>query len=394
MPPRGSVWDFGRRIWSARRAASRPSFLSVNRPLVILQSDDWGRVGIRDQEGYEAIRANGMQLGQHPYDFYTLETAADVTALAEMLKGHKDSTGRPPCLVMNFMMANLDFDRMRTRDFQEICLLYLSNGLPGRWKRTKLFDAYRQGIAEGIFYPALHGLTHFCRPAVEHALAHDHQRRELLHTLWKSETPFIYWRMPWIGYEYQSFDKQSDGILPFQTQELLIKRTAQEFEKFFCRPPFSACAPGYRANQDTIRAWSKNGVRVAQNGSGSPLPPHFVEQDVLTLSRTIDVEPASRDFSIEKYIQLADRTLARGVPAIISVHSINFHSTLKDFRTPTLKVLDELLSALEHKYPDLLYVHDEDMYQIVSSGKLESRDGLVALNVIQREVSRSGLVTG
>lgn len=388
------MWNFGKRLWSARRAASRPSFLSVNRPLVILESDDWGRVGIRDQEGYEAIRANGIQLGQHPYDFYTLETAADVTALAEMLKSHRDSIGRSPCLVMNFMMANLDFDLMASRDFHEICLLYLSNGLPGRWKRTRLFDAYRQGVAEGIFYPALHGLTHFCRSAVAYALAHDEKRRELLRTLWKSDTPFIYWRMPWIGYEYQNFEKHGDGILPLETQELLIQRTAQEFERFFGKHPFSACAPGYRSNADTVRAWSKNGVRVAQNGSGSPVPPHFVEEGVLNLSRTIDVEPASRDFAIEKYIQLADRTLARGVPAIISVHSINFHSSLKDFRTPTLKVLDEILSALEHKYPDLLYVHDEDMYQIASSGKLEGRDGFVTLNVVQREVSGSGLVTG
>jgi hypothetical protein len=56
------------------------------------------------------------------------------------------------------------------------------------------------------------------------------------------------------------------------------------------------------------------------------------------------------------------------LPVIISVHSINFHSSLKDFRTPSLAALDSLLSGLESKHPELLYVHDEDLYGIVTQG--------------------------
>ena len=33
--------------------------------------------------------------------------------------------------------------------------------------------------------------------------------------------------------------------------------------------PQSACAPGYRANDDTHRAWAQYGIRVAQNGPGN-----------------------------------------------------------------------------------------------------------------------------
>jgi hypothetical protein len=67
-------------------------------------------------------------------------------------------------------------------------------------------------------------------------------------------------------------------------------------------------------------------------------------------------------------LQVAGNCFSRGLPVIISVHSINFHSSLKDFRTPSLAALDSLLSALESKYPELLYVHDEDMYGIVTQG--------------------------
>src|SRR5882724_6345176 len=69
--------------------------LSFSRPLVLLQSEDWGRVGVRDREGYEQLRASGVHLGENPYDYYSLETAEDVMALRDLLKRHRDSTGRP-----------------------------------------------------------------------------------------------------------------------------------------------------------------------------------------------------------------------------------------------------------------------------------------------------------
>jgi hypothetical protein len=383
------MWNLGKRLWNGSGRESSRSFFFVDRPLVILQSDDWGRVGVRDREGYEALRQSGIQLGQHPYDFYTLETAADVTALMEMLQRHKDSAQRSPCMVMNFLLANLDFARMAAREFQEVCLLFLSNGLPGSWRRPKLFDCYREGIARGVFYPALHGLTHFCRTVVEGALLNDSKRSELLRTVWKAETPFIYWRMPWIGYEYHNPEKSSAGFLAAETQQVLIRRTAEEFRKFFSRLPVTACAPGYRANESTHRAWVECGVRVAQNGSGAPLPPHFDECEILNLYRTIDIEPSSRDLSVEKYVQLAASNFSRGVPAVVSVHSINFHSSLKDFRTPTLRVLDEFLSVLESRHPDLLYVTDEDMYQIVTEGKFRADGQTTIVKVNQQRPAMS-----
>src|SRR5438094_5550076 len=103
---------------------------------------------------------------------------------------------------MNFILANLNFPKMGEDKFRELQLLPLTRGLPGHWKRPGLFQAYRQGIADGVFFPALHGLTHFCRRTVEHALAENAERGTLLRTCWKVETPYIYWRMPWVGYEY------------------------------------------------------------------------------------------------------------------------------------------------------------------------------------------------
>ena len=354
---------------------------------MLLQSDDWGRVGVRDKEGYELLRAEGVRLGEHPYDFYTLETAEDVTAIHELLKRHRDSTGRSACMGMNFVMANLDFKKISKSGFRDISLMPLTDGLPGNWKREGLFEAYRSGIEDGVFSPSLHGLTHFCPLAIEHALAKNNPQSHLLRTLWRAETPYIHWRMPWVGYEYHNPEKPRQGFLSAELQAKGIKEAAGIFKKSFSLAATSACAPGYRANSDTHKAWAGHGIRVVQNGSGSPLPPHMDAFEMLHLHRTIDIEPSQRDLPVEKYIQLAEGCFARGVPAIISVHAINFHSSLKDFRSPTLYLLDEFLTALERKFPNLLYVHDMDAYDIVSRGKFRSVGGTVSVGVRSVDMS-------
>jgi hypothetical protein len=374
------LFDFAKKLRTFGRISPLRT-LSFSRPLLLLQSDDWGRVGVRDREGYEQLRASGVHLGENPYDYYSLETAEDVMLLRDLLKRHRDSTGRPACVVMNFLLANLDFQKTTATGFKDIHLKLLSQGLPGAWKRPGLFEAYRQGISDDVFYPALHGLTHFCRLPVERALTSPGDRNDLLHTLWKAETPYIFWRMPWIGYEYSNPEKPQAGFLDAEAQSNLIVEAAREFQKFFATPPLSACAPGYRANDDTHRAWSQCGVRVAQNGSGGALPPHMDEWEMLNLHRTIDFEPFERGLPLEKYMQLAERCFERGIPAIVSVHSINFHSSLRDFRGPALHALDEFLSALEAKHPDLLYVHDMNVYELVTRGKFKGPRGPVSVEV-------------
>jgi hypothetical protein len=353
--------------------------------LVVLQSDDWGRVGIRDREGYEFLQSKGLKLGEHPYDFYSLETADDVSALGALLSRHRDSSSRPACMVMNICMANLDFTAMKASGFSGIDLLPLARGLPGSWSRPGLLEAYRAGIRDGLFYPGVHGLTHFCPIAVESALRKDGEHAQLLQLLWEAETPYIYWRMPWIGYEHWNPEGPRAGYLRPELQELQVRKARECFLALFGAEPVSACAPGYYANHDTRSAWSESGIQIAQNGSANGWNAPWIDEiGLLQLYRAMDFEPGQRELEIDKYIQVADSYVARGLPVIISMHSINFHSTLKDFRTRSLEALDSLLQALEAKYPDLLYVHDQDLYAIVTEGAFRSREDRITVNA-QRE---------
>ena len=385
-----------RKVWTRGSLLPAEGFI-FGRPLVVLQSDDWGRAGVKDREGWEALLALGLNLGERNYDFYSLETAEDVEAIVEVLSRHRDSNGRPACLGMNFIMANVDFPKVKADNFRQIHLRSLADGLPDGWNRTGLFEAYQHGISAGVLSPALHGTTHFCRPAVERNLNDSGERGSLLRMFWKADVPYIHWRMPWIGFEYSEPRQNGREVfLGAESQERMIADAVKRFTQLFSKTPRSACAPGYRANKITHLAWAKHGIQVSQNGPGSNLPPHFElhdgvrskekrEASLLHLYRTLDFEPSSsEEISVEACVQMAENNFARGIPAIISVHSINFHSTLKDFRSRTLRLLDEFLTALESKYPDLLYVRDEDLYDLVDKGEFESMGSAMRVQVTNR----------
>ncbi len=356
--------------------AEAPLALSFDRPLVLIQSDDWGRAGVRDREGWDELCGAGLNLGEKPYDYYSLETAEDVHALAAVLRKHQDSTGRRPSLVMNFIMANVDFERTFEPGREQIPLRPLGDGWPGAWNRPQLLEAYRAGIREGLFYPALHGLTHFCECAVARELNTGGERGHLLKLLWQAQTPYIHWRMPWVGYEYWDQEMQpARRFLALDTQRDRIRRASEIFHRLFETTPFSACAPGYRANEDSRTAWFEAGVRVAQNGPGRRKAPGLDERGMLSTFRTVEIEPAVGSCRLEELIKQVGECFAGGCPAVISIHSINFHSTIRDFCTPTLELLDEFLTTIETKWPRLLYLHDADLFAIATEGSYAGENG-------------------
>jgi hypothetical protein len=237
-------------------------------------------------------------------------------------------------------------------------------------------------------------MTHFCTQAVQRNLSGGGERAALLQTIWEAGTPYIHWRMPWIGYEYWDPEMPPDDrFLLAASQQELIGEMVGAFAKLFSALPFSACAPGYRSNDGTVRAWAQHGVRVAQNGPEGVIPPHIDRDEVLQVFRTIEFEPATDvNFSLDRCLDEAEACFARGVPAIVSVHSINFHSTVKDFRSQTLQYLDEFLRVIQSRHSDLLYLNDKELYEVVQHGCYETAGGMVRVDVTRKSFIKAQML--
>lgn len=182
---------------------------------------------------------------------------------------------------------------------------------------------------------------------------------------------------------------EDERFLPIELQREMIGYAVGAFVKLFSSLPYSACAPGYRSNDDTHRSWAQHGIRVAQNGPGGLIPPHFDQNDILQLSRTVEFEPTSDpDFSGEACLRQAESCFELGIPAVVSLHSINFHSSVRNFRSRTLKLLDEFLTGLESRHTDLLYLHDEELYELLQNGSYKAAQGNVLATVIKKKFTK------
>ncbi len=368
--------------WNWRNRQPVDAFF-FDRPILLLQSDDWGRVGVRDRAGLRELRAAGLDIGSRPYDLHSLETAEDVAALASMLEKHEDSAGRAASLQMNFVTSNLDFKRMAAEGYRQLQYKTLAAGWPGKWRRPGLLRAYRDGMKQGLFVAGFHGATHFCASAVEGRLGEESPEGELLRTLLQAETPYIHSRMPWVGYEYWDRTASDWGeFLPEAEQRISIREGMEQMVKLFGVSPVSACAPGYRANRATVRSWQREGVRVMQTGPGSIVAPNMDANGMLRLSRNVHIEPATAPgITLQDTIHQAQRLLDAGFPAVVSLHSINFQSKLMNYRDYTLTHLSQFLTAMEKRFPRLLYLNDASLYELVNRGIVQTSTGTLRVKV-------------
>lgn len=104
----------------------------------------------------------------------------------------------------------------------------------------------------------------------------------------------------------------------------------------------------------------------------------------------MEFEPAvSPDFSLDACLRRAEACFERKIPAIASVHSINFHSSVQDFRSRTLEFMDRFLATLESTHPDLLYLHGEEIYEVVKKGSCETAQGTIGVNVTRKSFTKS-----
>jgi hypothetical protein len=194
-------------------------------------------------------------------------------------------------------------------------------------------------------------------------------------------------RTPWLGFEYRDESGGEGGEwLDLPAQRELIQEGKDLFRRIFRKDPLSACAPGYRANKDTLRGWAEAGIRVVQEGPGFARAPYFDSHGLLRLHRNIPFEPAlDAKGSMEgEILKKAEEAFRKGWPAVLCMHSINFHSTLKNHRDLTLDRLDRFLTLLESRFGDILYLHDLDLWQILHEGRFAPEGKEVAIPLRNR----------
>src|SRR5690554_5731240 len=92
----------------------------TNRKIVVIESDDWGSIRMRNKKSFDALSQAGIQLDHSKYDSLdSLENKEDLELLFEVLEKHKDSHGNTAKFTTNMVMNNPDFEKIEANDFQQ-----------------------------------------------------------------------------------------------------------------------------------------------------------------------------------------------------------------------------------------------------------------------------------
>jgi peptidoglycan/xylan/chitin deacetylase (PgdA/CDA1 family) len=337
--------------------------VAPTRPIVVIESDDWGRTGLPSLAAMELLKAAGSPIGESPWDFYGLESEDDVIRLGDMLSEICDSDGNPACITANFIMANADLARMRDENFETFHALPITSGFPPPGDST-LLPAYRRNVAARVFHPGLHGFTHFNVSALMKLLKEESIRGDQMRQLAYYGVPYLASLTPECNFALVERRNGDELFLSEPEQASWIEAGVKLFEEAFGRRPTTVCAPGYRANEATFRVWRRHGFESAQfNGKRGVA----LLDGMTLLERNVSLEPAlHKTQGAAAAIAAAGRAVRCGFPIVICSHSINYMSHFFGYASEGRRELGELLHGLLKTFPNLRFASDAD---IVSAWK-------------------------
>lgn len=364
-----------------RKSLSNIPGWSTKRHIVVFESDDWGSIRTRSKQDYDALLAAGLNVNGSCFPKYDcLESNADLERLYELLSKHKDSTGRPAVFTPMCVMANPDFERIEKNGFSE----YVFEPMPETHKHyvghERVVDLWREGIEKRLFVPALHAREHLnyvrwmenVRTNEGMRLAFEHQSMGA--SRYKGEP---------VGEYLGAFKPTTTNDLPLL--QSVVEDAGRLFEEICGYKPTHFIAPNAEPMRGLDPSFAKIGVKYITNaklrhpdlGNGRTrnefvwLGKYYKDLDIINITRNgafEQVDPG-HDWVDECMADIAN-AFKWHKPCVISSHRVNYIGGIDEGNaTLGLKLLDQLLTEIEKKWPDVEYMTSTELGDIIRKEK-------------------------
>lgn len=349
----------------------------TSRHIVVFESDDWGSIRMSNKNDWDELLKMGYAVDKRPYErFDTLESAEDLEALFEVLGKHKDSKGNHPVITANMLMANPDFEKIEKSNYQEYYFEPIANTYNRYYGSAKVLDLMRQGIDEGMFMPQSHGREHF---NVTQWMKGLQSGDEDLLTAFKFGMCGIAPKA-----HPEEGNKLMNALLAGNDEEQkrideIVAEGLGLFKDLWGFQSKTFVAPCYLWNEKTEKVLSANGVKLIQTSrtskpfSKSPSRYFYSgRQNKLGMVysiRNCQFEPATNEDSknVDVLMKQIDRSFAQNKIAVFSTHRINYVGGIdKKNQMRTSRVLDEFLTQLLCKYPNVEFMSSDKLIDILS----------------------------
>ena len=158
-----------------KRSATNIPGWRTNRKIVVIESDDWGSIRMPSREVYNMLLKGGIRVDLCPYNrFDSLASEDDLSALFEVLTRFRDKNGNHPVITANTVVANPDFEKIKTSEFEKYHYEPFTETLKKYPAHKKSFELWKQGIKEKVFHPQFHGREHVNVPLWLELLKQNH----------------------------------------------------------------------------------------------------------------------------------------------------------------------------------------------------------------------------
>jgi hypothetical protein len=262
-------------------------------------------------------------------------------------------------------MANADLRRMRDQSYKEFLWKPIAEGFPEPWTDS-LLDTYRSLIARGVFYPGLHGFTHFNESALMAALQDSGARGNSARLLAENDIAYLASITPEYNFALACSKSGDDGLRPLTEQAEWLSRGIELFKRTFGFSPVTFCAPGYRADHTTRQEAVRLGLRVIQ-AAGRQMS--MDDRGCLVTVRNVSIEPALESaIDMPSLMTAAHRAVVAGLPIVICTHSINYITRFNGRAEESVSRLVEMIKRLLDRYPNLGFCDDGRFERWVRSG--------------------------
>lgn len=346
----------------------------TTKKLLVIESDDWGSIRIPNKEVQDYLVNAKLIKPTDPFSaFDCLESTKDFDALFDVLRNYKDIIGNHPVLTANMVMANPDFERIKSNHFQSFYFEPFIKTYEKYYPNQQTFDTLKRGIEQKLIYPQFHAREHL-------------NSMQWIQRLQIGEEQFLQaFNVNCFAIDDQTKGNSRANLMAsydYQTNEELfflqesIKEGLQLFEKTFGFISKTTIAPCYVWNDSVEEVFSKYGVESIQSsyvqqkniegkhiriwkkmGASNRFNQKYFVRNVLfepSLNKNVNW--------VDKVLESIEIALFWGKPAIIGSHRINYVGGLStENRESTLKQLDDLLKQIIKRWPDIQFVNSEQL---------------------------------
>lgn len=346
----------------------------TDRKIIVIESDDWGAIRMPSREVYNLLLKSGYAVDKRPYEKYdSLASTDDLSLLFDVLNKHKDKNGKSPVFTANTIVANPDFDKIKSSGYETYHYELFTDTQRRYPCCNDSFDLWKEGMSLGLFYPQFHGREHINVASWMKAL--QSKDKDVLFAFEQGIAGIFPKENPQAGNQFVVALKYTNEEESENLKKLLIDGLSI-FERIFGYRSTTFIAPCNRWNPNLSATLKSNGVNSIQGSSIQIVPEPDGEKKLYHymgeknkygqsfLIRNCLFEPSEyNNFdNIDRCMFNIKTAFRWKKPAIISSHRINYMGTIfPENRDQNLKMLDVLLKKIIQIWPDVEFMTSDQL---------------------------------